>query len=88
MRYIDADRLISVLQTNFGHTGGADVLKQLINEQPTADVEEVVRCKDCKYSERYEACDGSFPLRCNEPKNIQIGIPDNHFCSYGVKGID
>ena len=65
MRYIDADRLISVLQTNFGHTGGADVLKQLINEQPTADVEEVVRCKDCKYSERYEACDGSFPLRCN-----------------------
>lgn len=40
-RYIDSDRLLRVLEKNFGHTGGADVLAQLINAQPTADVVEV-----------------------------------------------
>lgn len=35
MRLIDADRLQVVLEKNFGHTGGASVLEQLINEQPT-----------------------------------------------------
>ena len=46
-RHIDADRLCEVLERNFGHTGGASVLRQLIDEQPTADVVEVVRCGDC-----------------------------------------
>lgn len=35
MRLIDADRLNEVLNINFGHTGGADVLRQLIDIQPT-----------------------------------------------------
>lgn len=35
MRIIDADRLKEVLERNFGHTGGADVLRQLIDIQPT-----------------------------------------------------
>lgn len=35
MRAIDADRLLQVLETNFGHTGGADVMRQLIEAQPT-----------------------------------------------------
>ena len=34
-RPIDADRLLQVLETNFGHTGGADVMRQLIDAQPT-----------------------------------------------------
>ncbi len=42
-RYIDADRLNSVLDKNFGHTGGAEVAKQLLDDAPTADVKEVVR---------------------------------------------
>ena len=33
-RAIDADRLLQVLETNFGHTGGADVMRQLIEAQP------------------------------------------------------
>lgn len=36
-RLIDADRLKVVLEKNFGHTGGASVLEQLINVQPTID---------------------------------------------------
>ena len=35
MRMIDADRLLRTLEINFGHTGGADVMRQLIDAQPT-----------------------------------------------------
>ena len=35
MRAIDADRLKEVLEKNFGHTGGASVLAQLIDAQDT-----------------------------------------------------
>ena len=37
MRLIDADKLKEVLEKNFGHTGGASVLAQLIDAQPTAE---------------------------------------------------
>ena len=43
-RLIDADRMKYVLDKNFGGTGGAVVLANLIDMQPTAyDVEAVVR---------------------------------------------
>ena len=35
MRAIDADKLKKVLEKNFGHTGGASVLAQLIDAQDT-----------------------------------------------------
>lgn len=34
---IDRERLKEVLKRNFGETGGADVLRQLIDAQPTVD---------------------------------------------------
>ena len=34
-RAIDADRLLRVLESNFGHTGGAAVMRQLVEMQPT-----------------------------------------------------
>lgn len=39
MRPIDADKLKEVLEKNFGHTGGASVLAQLIDAQLTIDPE-------------------------------------------------
>lgn len=43
MRLIDADRLKEVLEKNFGHTGGAEVMSQIIDKQPTAyDVDKVI----------------------------------------------
>ena len=36
-RLIDADKLKKVLEKNFGHTGGASVLAQLIDAQPTVE---------------------------------------------------
>lgn len=35
IRPIDADRLLWVLESNFGHTGGAAVMRQLVEMQPT-----------------------------------------------------
>lgn len=48
-RFIDADRLILVLEKNFGNMGGANTLKQLIDKQPTADVVEVRNCEQCEH---------------------------------------
>lgn len=36
--YIDRDRLLKVLEHNFCGIGGADVMRQLIETQPAADV--------------------------------------------------
>lgn len=36
MRLIDADRLKEVLARNFSHTGGSEVMCQIIDKQPTA----------------------------------------------------
>ena len=38
-RLIDANRLKIVLEKNFGHTGGANTLTQLIDAQPTVQPE-------------------------------------------------
>ena len=53
-KYIDADAF-----EVFGYTSqdgtfddGVQFVLEKLDEQPTADVVEVVRCKDCKYGER------------------------------------
>lgn len=43
MRQIDADTLSLAVQKNFGHTGGAAVLQQLIDAQPTIKTTEQPR---------------------------------------------
>lgn len=49
-KYIDADtlwnRLISVSENDWV---GFDTIDEILSEMPAADVEEVVRCKDCKH---------------------------------------
>lgn len=61
--YIERDRLLKVLEHNFYGIGGADVMRQLIETQPAADVAPVVhgrwihypdcgvtRCSHCGWS--------------------------------------
>lgn len=76
-RYIDAD----LLQEDFkaDHNGKRSLM---IDTQPTADVVEVVRCKDCKYG---EVDDADFPDQyfCNQ--NGCDWNEGNHFCSYGER---
>lgn len=86
-RYIDADSLIRTLYVQSDDDGficcGADDLETLINAQPTADVVEVVRCRDCEM----------FKLQdLNNPKHNTKWCVINGFnpqggdyCSYGER---
>ena len=58
--------------------------KSMINGQPTADVVEVVRCKDCKYL-RFDK-DFMTGRYCSL-RNVNGGLfcEDNDFCSYGER---
>lgn len=79
MRYIDADELIDFIDC--GHLrpptelafSDLDVI-EMINKQPTADVVEVIRCKDCKYF-KSTVC----PLCSIQDPAL------NDYCSYGER---
>jgi hypothetical protein len=86
-RYIDADNLKNIIEKatdRMVYINGVKAVDMgaitgLIDRQPTADVEEVVRCKDCRY------WDGEG--RCETPTN---GITRDFthpydYCSYGER---
>lgn len=59
-----------------------------IDAQPTVDAVEVVRCKDCKYWEQYNACDGTKPYRyrcMNYDGFFYKRTASDNFCSYGER---
>lgn len=66
-RYIDANKL----QEEFKELHGGK-RSLLIDTEPTADVVEVVRCKDCKH---YNPADHCY---------LQ-GAGENDYCSYGER---
>lgn len=80
MAYIDKEKAIDKILSL--KTSGAftedfknEVLKAF-EQEPTADVVEVVRCKDCTIPHnKWLGC----------PKMNGLIPPPNHFCSYGVK---
>lgn len=95
-KYINADKFLKSMITKFKcvpllgvskYINGEEYfegehLNSLINETPTADVVEVVRCKDCKhatfYSCKNDACYKG--IICE----YQIAIGDeNFFCACG-----
>ena len=53
----------------------------IISEQPTADVQEIVRCKDCNYFSKATVNKKGF-LICSVSG---MEITDNDFCSYGER---
>ena len=63
-----------------------DEVIRLLNNQPTVDAVDVVRCKDCKSWQQYNACDGTKPHRCMNHDAIfyKRTAPDD-FCSYGER---
>ena len=89
-RYIDADAFIEDIKTEAmnlfmdGLKGTPRPRKELydiidrIESQPTADVVEVVRCKDCKYGTRLK--DGG--VTCRRVEGLLMIHPDD-YCSYG-----
>ena len=75
-RYIDADKIPYVISED----GCLDdfAYRYDINEVPTADVVEVVRCKDCKHFtyDNGGCCGKGAGLCCAD---------ENQYCSYGER---
>lgn len=81
-KYIDADKAIK----NYAHYGishyyDATDLEDILNECPAADVEEVVRCRDCKRSRQYEDKDGEIRVYCHR---LEGYVESDDFCKHGI----
>jgi len=79
-KYINADKLIKDLRDNAAEHYDPFV-NSIINSQPAADVVEVVRCKDCKYSESVPKWNG-FEFGCMLHREYTTATD---FCSYGER---
>lgn len=83
-RYIDADEIqyIMLYKENWITNTGIEkqgVWKDDIDMIPTADVVEVVRCKDCKWWDNEDDAE-----RCTHKYNAMWAKPDE-YCSYGER---
>ena len=60
--------------------------KHDVMDFPAADVVEVVRCKDCEYSERYEV-HGDVWRECGHPlTSIEfLDVEEDGFCKWGER---
>ena len=58
-----------------------------IDNAPTADVVEVVRCKDCKWQDKGENECESWNL-CRHNVIEHFAIYDEHFCGWGERRED
>lgn len=84
MRLIDADALHATLDNCW--SDDCFVFERYIDEAPTIDAVEIVRCRDCQYfRSAYYACDGYFcKPSCGLVNGLNIPNEDT-FCSYGKK---
>ena len=55
---------------------------------PAADVVEVVRCKDCMWSETIKSIIDGNPMRVCNYGLYKQAAPDMHFCNHGHKKMD
>jgi hypothetical protein len=63
---------------NFGGTTSLQCVERAIENAPTVDVVEVVRCKDCKHY-YHGTCTNDFALNL---------MRENDYCSYGERRSD
>ena len=78
-RYIDAEKLCEFARNHINKSVDCNDIMRF----PFADVQEVIRCKDCKYSCEEKPVFGITDYSC-----IKLGIhclDANDFCSYGAK---
>jgi len=74
------DRWLLVKGYSEGEINVMRCMRYELEDMPSADVVEVVRCKDCVYS--HETFNG---LLCAKVPNHFIYVYDDDFCSYGER---
>lgn len=90
MRLINADALIPIMKyaTTDNEVGvfpiriGFDAIKGVIDDAPTIDAVEVVRCKDCKHHEKF-LFDDSKVLCWVHDTDIVVSPTD--YCSFAER---
>lgn len=82
MRLIDADALLAEYDRK--HEGEPGKARKLIEDAPTVDAVEVVRCKDCRHMEKSQ-----YGRYC-QIWWMYNGHGDDGFCCYGEQkeGVD
>lgn len=103
-RYIDADAVLAEIQEELdfntpmyseeqnNHINiGLRIARRCIKKQPTADVVEVVRCKDCKHLKHSQSVLNG-ELECGYCRLYANYLPSgltyrggNDYCSYGER---
>jgi hypothetical protein len=83
-RYINADALISILNAKADMAMGTPKVvffsvAKMVELLPTADVVEVVRCKECKH-----CLTDDNTMYCERATGLDQILP-NDYCSYGVR---
>ena len=68
---------------NKGYNDGIRAVLACIENQPAADVVEVVRCKDCEYMKNAKVNKKGFMI-CSASG---MEITDNDYCSYGERNV-
>ena len=92
-RLIDANALMQEIESkiNWGQNNNVAVL-EAIDDAPTVDAVEVVRCKDCKNNIReakWSAKDGEHhTVLCLYRKGFKIWHSPDDFCSCGERRIE
>lgn len=96
-RYIDADKLKDAFHTDTEHLQSRDehlfdLIMFEIDELPTADVVEVVRCKECKHSYINSFSAQSGVALCkfwsNRAEGNSLVVQQDDYCSYGERKCD
>ena len=85
-RLIDANKARVVAQRIYSDPVLVHAILNTLNETPTVDAVEVVRCKDCK-----GWCSEEIAKAYNAPRYCTLtGIPTDadDFCSYGERRTD
>ena len=85
-KYINADELKTAVNHYMDKLRlySPIVLIRMIDEMPAADVEAVVRCKDCKYANKERLPQGSKWFASCDHFNTHSVMADD-YCSYGER---
>ena len=78
-RYIDADAFEPMLLEEYERATWIEhntikMFFEMLSAMPTADVVEVVRCRDCEYADIFHHCD-----------KVDFWNTENDFCSKGKR---
>lgn len=88
MRLIDADALWCKLESEhwYDNADRDEIALPLVDDAPAADVEPVVRCRECKHHYWVqEPCHGKSVHYCKLPHMRGIEIFKEFFCYYGER---